>query len=74
MRDLDLNLKPVPAAGVPPEIEVRVAAGRGRRCERPANIGGGHPELAGSVTVDLDLQRRIVERLGILQIAQRIDL
>src|SRR5206468_8407741 len=74
LRNLDLNLKPVAAARVPPEIEVRITAGRCRGRERPADIGGGDTELPGPVAVDLDLKRRIVERLRILQVAQRVDL
>ena len=74
LRNLDLNLKSVPATRVPPEIQVGVAARRRGGGERPADIGGSHAKLPGTVAVDLDLKRWIVERLGVLQVTQRVDL
>ena len=74
MRDLNLNLEPVAAPGISPEIQIGVPARRGRRDERPRHIRRRDAKLSRAIAVDLDLERRIIERLRILQVAQRIDL
>ncbi len=43
---------------------------RGRRDKRARHAGRREAELAGTFAVDVDVQRRIVQRLGVLQIAK----
>ena len=74
MRNLDLNLETVSAPWVAPEIQVGVAAGRSGRHQRFANIGHRDAELPCAIAVHLDLDGRIIQRLGVLQIAQRCHL
>src|SRR5262249_42265066 len=69
LRNLDLNLKSISARWIAPEVEVRVSARRSGGRERPADIRGRHAELAGTVAVDLNLQRWVIERLRVLEIA-----
>src|SRR5262249_14451200 len=64
--DLDLNLETVAAARVTPEVQVRVAAGRRCGNERSADVGGGDAKLSRPIAVDLDLERRVIERLRVL--------
>src|SRR5207244_11548322 len=74
LRELHLNLETVPAAGIPPEVQLGVSAGRGGGHERLADIGWRHAKLSGAAAVNLDLERWVIERLRVLQVAERIDL
>ena len=57
-----------------PVVRRDEAARRGRGGERPADLIDGDAELAGELAIDVDLDRRIVERLLELQVAQRRNL
>ena len=69
LRNLDLNLEAIAAPRIAPEIQVGVAARRGGGDQRTGDFGGRYAILPGAIAIDLDLQRRIIERLRILEIA-----
>ena len=71
LRHLDLHLERDAGARIGPVVRRDEPAGRGRRGERPPDLIDGDAQLAGHLTVHVDLNRRIVERLAVLQIAQR---
>ena len=65
LRNLDLNLKPVAASGVAPEIQVGVPTRRRGGHERSGNFARCDAELSGPIAVDLDLEARIIEWLRV---------
>ena len=71
LRDLDLHLERDAGARVGPVVRRDEPAGRGRGGKRSADLIDRDAELAGHLAVHIDLDRRVVERLAVLQIAER---
>src|SRR5438067_903618 len=63
--------KSAAAAGIPPVTRHHETARRGGCDQRAGHPVRGHAALAGPLTIDLHLDRRIVEGLHKLQVAQR---
>jgi hypothetical protein len=59
---------------VAPPVRGNEAARRRRRDERPGDVLGRHAALPCSFTVDRHVDRRVVHRLGVLQVGQTGDL
>ncbi len=70
LRDFDLNLEGIAASGVSPEVGVRETARRGAGHQRLGHIGHRQSKLSGPIAIDGDPHRWVIQRLGILEIAQ----
>ena len=71
LRHFDLHLERDARPRVGPVVRRDEPARRGRRGERPPDLIDGDAELPGALAVDVDADRRIVERLLEWQVAQR---
>ena len=71
LRHLDLHLERDAGARIGPVVRRDEPARRGRRGERSPDLIDRDAELAGQLPIHVDLNRRVVERLLVLQIAQR---
>ena len=71
LRHLDLHLERDAGARIGPVVRRDEPARRGRRGKRAPDLIDGDAELTRHLTVHVDLNRRIVERLAVLQIAKR---
>ncbi len=71
LRHLDLHLERDAGARVGPVVRRDEPARRRRRGERSTDLVDGDTELPGHLAVHVHLNRRVVERLSELQIAQR---
>ena len=74
LRDLDLDLKRDTGARIGPEVRCDEPARRGRRGKRLTDLVHSDPELASELTIDVDVDGGVVERLLDLQIAERRNL
>ena len=74
LRHLHLHLEGDAGPGIRPVVRRDKPAGRRRGGERPSDLIDRDAELSRHLTVDVDLNGRIVERLAELQVAQRSDL
>ena len=72
----ELGLDPIghTRVQVTPIVGFDEPCGRGRRHERAGDVLHGKPLLSRADAIDFDIQRRVVERLSILQIAQARNL
>ena len=68
---LDLHLERDPCPRIGPVVRRDEPAGGRRGSKRSADLIDRDAELARHLTVHVDLDRRIVERLAVLQIAKR---
>ena len=73
-RDLDLDLIGDAALRIGPVVGHHEPAGRCRRDQGAGNVGGREARQAGFFAVHIHLDRRVIERLSHLQIAQGRDL
>src|SRR5262249_61833578 len=74
LRNLDLDLEGVSTSWVAPEVEVGVPRRRSDRDQRLRDICHRQAELPRAITVDLDIDGWVVERLRILEVAQERQL
>ena len=72
--DLDLHLVADAGLGVGPVVGDHEAAGGSGRDDRAGDVRGGHAAEASALAVHLDADRRVVERLAVLEVAERGDL
>ena len=74
LRHLDLHLERDTRARVRPVVRRYEPARRRRGRKRSADLIDRDAELSGHLPVDVHLDGRIVERLAVLQVAERRDL
>ena len=70
LRDLDLHLIADAGLGIGPVVRHHEAAGRRGRHHGPRDLAAVTPLSPGPLAIDVDLDGRVVERLGELQIPQ----
>src|SRR2546428_3667194 len=74
LMNLHLNLIRHPRSGIGPIVWSHKAAGRSGRQKRAAHARGRHSELAGSFTIHIDVDDRVIQRLVVLNVAERGNL
>ena len=70
LRQFHLDLEGIAGVRIAPVVRLGKPGGRCGRHDRADHVGHGQAELAGAFPIDVDVQRRVVDLLGELKIAQ----